>query len=286
MTIEFYKIYCKDSNLGSQTLCNAIKSLIGKSHIYNSTDCCRDLHHLQSLPNGQIAGVFRKLRSDDGIEYGQAGTDGQPLDLAEDEWIFETNHFVYFPQYDIVGYVRNKHANHYTHFRACLTYLLGMRIGMVQLLEHSSVSALLRNKNVFELSYAMPISPLFAYGDGNLWSSKAIQALSESGCDKIDLTIKVDRRKKNGWLSDTLANISNIIGLGATKLTAKTETLEGEELSPIDFLATKILYIDKNFSYTTGEFEHTDIYNKIIHAYLEKLDEIEAVQRAYNMAAN
>ncbi|WP_323842918.1 hypothetical protein [Moraxella sp. Pampa] len=91
---------------------------------------------------------------------------------------------------------------------------------------------------------------------------------------------------KNGWLLDILSNVTNIMGLGATKLEVKAETLEGEELSPIDLLATKILYIDNNFSYTKGKCDHNDVYHKIAHAYIEKLDEIEKVQRAYQMAAN
>lgn len=132
----------------------------------------------------------------------------------------------------------------------------------------------------------MPISPLFAYDDGDLWSNKAIKALSESGGDNIDLTVKIDRRKRHGWLLDILSNVTNIMGLGATKLEVKAETLEGEELSPINLLATKILYTDDNFSYTKNKYEHTDVYKKILHAYIEKLDEIEKVQRAYQMAAN
>lgn len=286
ITIEFYKIYYINNNTGSQTLFNAINSLVGKSHIYDSKDYVRDLHHLQTLPNGRVAGVFRKLRPDNGIKCGEAGTDGRSLGLAANEGLFETNHFIYFSKYDIIGYVRNKNANHYAQFRDCLSSLIEKRIGMVQLLDHSSISALLRDKNVYELSCAIPISPLFAYSDSNLWSSKTIKALSESGCNNIDFTIKVDRRKKNGWLSDALENVSNIMGYGATKLKAKVETLEGEELSIIDFITTKILYIDENFSYTTGEFEHTDIYEKITRAYLEKLDEIETVQGAYNMVTN
>lgn len=286
ITIEFYKIYYKKNDSSLQPLHAAISSLVGNSHIYDSKDYIRDLHYLQNLPNGLVAGVFRKLRPDNGIKCGQAGTDGRPLGLADNEGLFETNHFVYFPQYDIIGYVRNKNANHYAQFRDCLSSLLGSRIGMMQLLENSSISALLKGKNVYELSCAMPISPLVAYNDSNLWSSKTIKALSESGCDIIDFTIKVDRRKKNGWLADTLENVSHIMGYGATKLKAKAETLEGEELSIIDFITTKILYIDENFSYTTDEFEHADIYKKIVHAYLEKLDEIEKVQRAYNMVTN
>ncbi|WP_432481637.1 hypothetical protein [Moraxella sp. ZY200743] len=285
-TIEFYKIYYTDVDGGTPKLCDAMNSLVGQSHIYPAKDYCRDVHHLTSFSSGRVAGVFRKLRPDDGIEYGEAGSDGKPLDLADNEAIFEVNHFMYFPQYDIIGYVRNKQASHYTHFRNCLTYLLGRKIGMIQLLEQSSIAALLNNKNVFELSYAMPISPLFAYDDGDLWSSKAIKALSESGGDQIDLTVKINRRKKHGWLLDILSNVTNIMGLGATKLEVKAETLEGEELSPINLLATKILYIDDNFSYTKNKYEHADVYKKILHAYIEKLDEIEKVQRAYQMAAN
>ena len=85
-----------------------------------------------------------------------------------------------------------------------------------------------------------------------MWSNQALHALSKSGADKVDLTIKIDRRRQNGWLQNSIANISNIIGLGATKLTAKTESPDGNEMTPIDFLANKILYIDRNFSSLLG----------------------------------
>lgn len=264
MVIEFYKTYYVDHDPGVPRLCDAISSLVGESHIYNSTDYCRDLHYLTSLNSDQVAGVFRKLRPDDGIEYGEAGNDGQPLGLADNEGIFKTNHFVYFVKYDIVGYVRNKSANHYSKFRNCLTHVLGRRIDMVQLLSNASISEFLDNKKVFELSYQMPVSPLISYDDSNLWSDQALKALSKSGCDKIDLTIKVERRKNNGWLQETLENISNIIGLGATKAEVKAENLDGEELSVIDFIATKIIYRDSSFSYTKDKLKHEDIYNKIV----------------------
>lgn len=284
-TIEFYKIYHVSPELDTPAIQECLKSLFGQTNIYNDGDLPRDIYNLSILPHECIGGVFRKVRPDDTIEYGQIGSDGTPLSLSDDEGIFETNHFVYFPKYDIIGYVRNKHANHYSQLRACLTSLIGKRIGMVQMLQKSSIEALLHNKNVLEISCSVPVSPLFSY-DGNMWSNQALHALSKSGADKVDLTIKIDRRRQNGWLQNSIANISNIIGLGATKLTAKTESPDGDEMTPIDFLANKILYIDRNFSYTKQKIDHTSMYQKIIDAYVEKLDEIEQAQRAYQMVTH
>lgn len=283
-TVEFYKLYHVNPDDNAPKIQDCVKSLIGKTHIYNNGDLPRDLYNLLELSHGYIGGVFRKVRPDDTIEYGQVGNDGKPLELAENEGIFETNHFVYFPQYDVIGYIRNNHANHYSHLRACLTYLLGRRIGMVQMLQRSSIEALLFNKNVVEITCSLPVSPLIAYGN-DMWSNEVLSALSRSGADSVDLTVKIDRRKKQGWITNSLTNISNIMGLGATKLKAKTEDLDGNEISPIDFLANKILYIDENFSYTKEKLDSHIPYEKIINGYVEKLDEIEQAQRAYQMVA-
>lgn len=282
-TIEFYKVYHVNSRSNAPSMQDCMNSLTGKTHIYNNGDFPRDLYNLLELSHGCIGGVLRKVRPDNTIEYGQVGNDSKPLELEDDEGIFETNHFVYFPEYDIIGYIKNNHANHYSHLRACLTHILGRRIGMVQMLQRSSIEALLFNKNVVEITCSLPVSPLIAY-DNDMWSNQALSALSQSGADKVDLTIKIDRRKKQGWITNSLANISNIIGLGATKLQAKTEDLDGNEMSPIDFLANKIVYIDKSFSYTKSKLDSHILYEKIINAYLEKLDEIEEAQRAYQMA--
>lgn len=281
-TIEFFQIYHLKPNADTPTIYECLKSLIGKTHIYDNRDFCRDLS-LTELPDGVIGGVFRKVRPDDGIEYGQAGEQGKSLELEDDEGIFECNHFVYFPQYDTIAYIRNKHANTHAQLRECLKSILGRRIGMVQLLQKSSIEALLFKKNVVEISCSMPVSPLCTY-DGNTWSNKALSALSQSGADKVDFTVKIDRRKQNGCLANALENITNLAIFGVNKLTAKIEDLDGNEVSIIDLLANKIIHKDQNFTYTKDKRDNQVIFQKILDAYLDKLDEIEEVQRAYQMA--
>lgn len=283
-TIEFFHIYHIKAKPDTPTIYEGLKSLIGKTHVYDDRDFCRDLS-LTKLPNGVIGGIFRKVRPDDGIEYGQAGEQGKSLELADNEGIFESNHFAYFPQYNIIAYIRNRHANTHTQLRECLKTLLSQRIGVVQLLQKSSIETLLFKKNVVEISCSMPVSPLFTY-DSNTWSDKALSALSQSGADTVDFTVRIDRRKQNGWLSNALENITNMAILGANKLTAKTEDLDGNEVSIVDLLANKILYIDQNFTYTKDKRDDQVIFQKILDAYVDKLDEIEEVQRAYQMATH
>lgn len=280
-TIEFFKLYHIKPSTDTPTINECLKSLIGETYVYNDTNFCRDLS-LTKLPNGAIGGIFRKVRPDNGIEYGQAGSQGKSLDLADNEGIFESNHFIYFPQYDTVAYIRNKHANTYAQLRDCLKFLLNRRIGVMQMLQKSSIEALLFKKNVVEISCSMPVSPMFAYGD-DMWSDQTLSALSKSGADMVEFTVKIDRRKQNGWLSNTLENITNMAGLGARKLNAKIEGLDGNEISPIDFLANKILYMDHNFTYTKDKKDTPVIFQKITDAYLSRLDEIEEAQRAYQM---
>lgn len=279
--IEFFKLYHTKPRVDTPTINECLKSLLGKPHIYTDRDFCRDLLLIE-LQNGAIGGVFRKVRPDNGIEYGQAGERGKSLNLADDEGIFECNHFVYFPEHDTVAYIRNKQTNTYTQLRDCLKSLLGIRIGMLQMLQKTSIEALLFKKNVVEISCSMPVSPLCSYDD-DVWSNQALSALSKSGADTVDFTVKIDRRKHNGWLSNTLENITNMVGLGANKVIAKTEDLDGNEISPINFLANKILYTDHNFSYTKDKKDDKAIFQKIADAYMEKLDEIEEAQRAYQM---
>lgn len=282
-TIDFFQIYHNKPKANTPKIQECLTSLIGETHIYNGEDFCRDLSLVQ-LTNGAIGGIFRKVRPDDGIEYGQAGEQGKPLDLADDEGIFESNHFVYFPQYDTIAYIRNRHANTHTQLRECLKTLLNQHIGMVQLLQKSSIEALLFKKNVVEISCTMPVSPLCVY-DSNTWSEKALSALSQSGADTIDFTVKIDRRKHHkGVLCHTLENLTNMAGLGAKKLTAKIKDEDGNELPIINFLANKILYIDQNFAYTKDKKDDKVIFQKILDAYLDKLDEIEEVHRAYQVA--
>lgn len=282
-TIEFFHIYHIKPETDTPTIYEDLKSLVGKTHVYDNRDFCRDLS-LITLQNGAIGGIFRKVRPDDGIEYGQAGEQGKSLDLADDEGIFESNHFAYFPQYNTIAYIRNRHANTHTQLRECLNNLLRQRIGMVHLLQKSSIEALLFKKNVLEISCTMPVSPLCMY-DGNTWSDKALSALSQSGADTVDFTVKIDRRKQNSWqLSNALENITNIASLGARDLTIKTKDLDGDETSIIDLLANKILYIDQNFTYTKDKKDNQAIFQKILDAYSEKLDEIKEVQRTYQLA--
>ncbi|TWV80440.1 DUF6731 family protein [Moraxella sp. VT-16-12] len=281
-TIEFLQLYHIKPNADTPAISTCLESLVGNTHIFNNQDFSRDLALIE-LPNGVIGGLFRKVRPDDGIEYGQAGGQSKPLELADDEGIFESNHFAYFPQYNIIAYIRNRHANTHTQLRECLKSLLGKRIGMTPMLQKSSIEALLFKKNVVEISCSMPVSSLFVY-DGNMWSNQALSALSQSGANTVDFTVKIDRRKQNGWLSNTMENINNMMGLGANKLTAKVKDLDGNEVSPIDFLANKILYIDQNFSYTKDKKDSQAIFQKIIDAYLDKLDEIEEVHRTCYMA--
>lgn len=274
-TIEFYKIV--PLNADENFIPNSFQALVGTNpHFQQEYD--REFCHITLLEHNYIGGIFRKVRTDEQIQIGAIGSDGEYIDFEQGQGKFENNPFVYFPEYDIIGYMRNIHANHYRKFENCLRQAFGRQIQVTPLITRATLTALLQHRHVVKLDCAIPVTPNMAFNSDN-WGERAIESLASSGAHMVKFDVSVNlRRNDHGMIDNAINSIQSILSLGATKVEVKTETNEGN-FEVIDLIADKITHTDNGFNYTRERMTPQQAYNRIIDGYLSKLDEIQQTQR-------
>lgn len=277
-TVEFYKVsFFEEPEPDEQGNTIAIsdcfkKLLIGNHSFQDSYD--RDLYKFQSIDENYICGVFRKVRTGEPIKVGKACTDGWDVAMSDDEGKFETNHLVYIPNKCIVAYIRNHHGNHYKRLEDCLNKAFGVRVELSPLLTKGTLETLLSNKSVTKLQANIPVKPDLIPEYGDNWSTEAIQALSKSGADTVRIETNINlRTKMPGSISNPLLAIRNFLNLGATSAKVEVINIDGEK-DWIDLIADKIEYTFKDYKYSKETLPDKSVYEKIIKAYLDRLDEI------------
>lgn len=276
-TTEFYKLFNHNPTTETPTIASSFQQLLGGNHQFHH-DYDRDFYHLRQLPEGYIGGVFRKVRTDEQIEIGRIGNDGVFVDFDQGQGKFENNPFVYFPQYDVIGYMRNTHANHPSRLEQCLTEAFARTVRLSPLLTQESIQALLQNRHLVKLNCSIPVTPNLI-NNGGQWGANAIQSLARSGADVVEFDVRVDlRRNDRQGLSNAVETIQEVLGMGATKLMAKTEDIDGNH-ELINLIADKIIHTDETFSHVRERATPEYLYSKIVDAYMSKLDDIEQTQR-------
>lgn len=273
--VEFYKVtFLNEDTSNPMSIAdyfNALKPM-GFQDEYD-----RDFFDIKKIQNKYCGGIFRKIRTDEIIETGKVGVAGKQIPYKQGEGKLENNHFVYFSDKDIIGYIRNRHANHFKRLEKCLSEAFSRRVQLSPIITQGSLNTILNNKTVVKMDVSVPINASQISKNGQLWSDEAMRAVAKSGVDILKLEANMDLRAGNhGKLKNAYENIKNFLSVGATRAVVKVQDIDGK-YDTIDLIADKIEYVDKSFSYTKDVKLSSDIYDTIIVGYLDKLDEIEQV---------
>ena len=276
-TVEFYKVtFKKEEPQYPKTLEDYFASIVSKSFGFKD-QYDRDFYDFNLIQAKYYGGVFRKIRTDEIIETGKVGAAAKKISYTKGEGKLETNHLVFFPKYSVNGYIRNVHANHYKRLESCLSEAFSRDIIVSPLITVGSLNQILQNRTVVNIDFSVPISSAQATNNGQLWSDKAMKAVDDSGGDILKMKIGLDLRKsERGMISKASENIVNLLSFNPTRAVVKTQDIDGK-YDLIDLIADKIVYKDETFSYTKEALQASIIYDKIVTAYLGKLDEIEQV---------
>lgn len=276
-TVDFYKVTFKtEEPLNKNSVEDYFKSLLSNSHSFKG-QYDLDFYDFKLVNGDCYGGIFRKIRTDEIIETGRIGAAGKQLNYPKGEGKLETNHLVFFPKYNVIGYVRNVHANHYKRLQSCLCKAFGRDVEVSPLINKESIQNLLQNRQVVQLDISVPISVAMATNNGQSWSDKAMEAVAGTGGNVLKMQLNADLRSKtHGKIANAYENIINFMTNGATRAIVKTEDVDGA-YQIIDLIADKISHTDDTYSYTKEIVTQSYIYEKVITAYMEKLDEIEQV---------
>ena len=276
-TVEFYKVtFKKEEPQNPKTLKDYFASIVSKSFGFKD-QYDRDFYDFNLIQAKYYGGVFRKIRTDEIIETGKVGAAAKKLSYTKGEGKLETNHLVFFPKHSVIGYIRNVHANHYKRLESCLSEAFSRDVIVSPLITIGSLNQILQNRTVVTIDFSVPISSAQATNNGQLWSDKAMKAVNDSGGDVLKMQIGLDLRKsEHGMISKAAENIGNLLSFNPTRAVVKTQDMDGK-YDLIDLIADKIVYKDETYSYTKEALQPSAIYDKVVTAYLGKLDEIEQV---------
>lgn len=276
-TFEFYKVSFFEEDLSiNKSMEDYFSSMLNKPFDFKQ-DYQRDFYDFKKIDNKYYGGLFRKIRTDEIIETAKVGAPGKKLPFTKGEGKLETNHFVYFPEMDVICYVRNIHANHFRRLEQCLSEAFKRRILLSPLVTQGALNSILNNKHVVKLDVSVPITASQLSNNGQLWTDEAMRAASKSGADVLKLQANIDlRAEKRGKIKNAYTNIKNLLSNNATRAVVHLEDLDGK-ISPIDLISDKIIFKDESFTYAKEPNISGIIYDKIVNAYLGKLDEIKRV---------
>lgn len=278
-TVEFYKIYFyekaeNDLEGNAITMIDCFKKLTFKTHTFiDNYD--RDFYKFKEIDNKYIGGIFRKVRTGEPIKVGKTGTDGWDVSMRDDEGKFETNHLVYFPDKNIIAYIRNHHGNYYKRLENCLSDAFSTRVELAPLLTKGSLESILKGREIVKLVTSVPVKPELIPKYDQDWSDETMRALSKSQADVVKIEVDIStRRKTHGVISNGLSAAKNFLSYGATKAKVQVENIDGKT-DWVDLIADKIEYKFKDYKYSKETLPDASIYEKIIKAYLDKKDEID-----------
>lgn len=281
-TVEFYQVnFFEDPEPNAQgdtiTISDCFKTLLTGNHSFqDSYD--RDLYKFQLIDEKYVCGVFRKVRTGEPIKVGKACTDGWDVAMADDEGKFETNHLVYIPNKRIVAYIRNHHGNHYKRLEDCLSQAFGVKVELSPLLTKGTIEALLSNKSVTKLQANIPVRHDLIPEYADNWSYDVMQAARKSNAETVKVETNISLRTQlPGSINNSLQAIRNFLGFGATSAKVQVLNVDGK-VDWIDLIEDKIQYIFTDYKYSKETLPDKSVYEKIITAYLDKLD---AINKAY-----
>lgn len=281
-TVEFYQVnFFEEPESDDQgytlTISDCFKKLLTGNHSFqDSYD--RDLYKFQLIDEKYVCGVFRKVRTGEPIKVGKACTDGWDVAMAEDEGKFETNHLVYIPNKRIVAYIRNHHGNHYKRLEDCLSKAFGVKVELSPLLTKGTIETLLNNKSVTKLQANIPVRHDLIPEYSDNWSYEVMQAARKSNAETVKIETNISlRTQAPGSINSSLQAIRNFLGFGATSAKVQVLNIDGKT-DWIDLIEDKIQYVFTDYKYSKETLPDESVYEKIITAYLDKLD---AINEAY-----
>lgn len=276
-TVEFHKVtFKKEEPQNPRTLEDYFASIVSKTFGFKD-EYDRDFYDFNLVQARYYGGVFRKIRTDEIIETCKVGAAAKKLSYTKGEGKLETNHLVFFPEYSVIGYIRNVHANHYKRLESCLSEAFSRDVIVSPLITAGSLNQILQNRTVVAIDFSVPINSAQATNNGQLWTDKAMKSVADSGGEILKMKICLDLRKSDrGIISNAAENIGNLLSFNPTRAVVKTQDIDGK-YDLIDLIADKIVYKDETYSYTKEALQPSAIYDKVVTAYLGKLDEIEQV---------
>lgn len=277
-TVEFYQVnFFEEPEPNDQgniiTISDCFKKLLVGNHSFqDSYD--RDLYKFRLIDEKYVCGVFRKVRTGEPIKVGKACTDGWDVAMADDEGKFETNHLVYIPNKRIVAYIRNHHGNHYKRLEDCLGKAFGVKVELSPLLTKGTIETLLSNKSVTKLQANIPVRHDLIPEYADNWSYDVMQAAKKSNAETVKVETNISLNTKvPGSINNSLQAIRNFLSFGATSAKVQLLSIDGKT-DWIDLIEDKIQYVFTDYKYSKENLPDKSVYERIIKAYLDRLDEI------------
>lgn len=281
--IDFYQLVLNQEN-DIKSIKDGFEAIISKT-IGNSSkgnDFLREIHKLEKQ-NDNYYGCIRKFRNDDLPRVGALGGEEIDLELEDGQGLIEQNGFIFYPQYSVLAYHYNQHANHITRFTDVLSKLFNAKIEAIPLIASDTFKRLMKTGTTLVALEAKIPAPKSSelLPDCDNFTQDALRLIGKSDADFLTINLSIDRRHNGGMkrLTNRLKNsIKDINQLDPQKLTAMID--EGGIVSPIDLIADRIKktrqiethgrYIDRAILYETIQNAFNDVSEEIENYF--KLD--------------
>ncbi|MCP1106709.1 hypothetical protein M6G53_15100 [Serratia nevei] len=277
--IEFYQLSFKPSaRLAS--LSAAFQSVVDGTSPSSSDreGYTREIWGLKKREDGTFVGELRKFRNSNIPDKGAPGRHSSPIPLEEDEGIIERNFFVFYPQYNIVGWHRNFMACGINRFSLFLATIFDCRVKAAPLLEKEAVARLMRGDirmKKIQLTIPRPRNPDL-YPDTD-FSQKTLELLGDAGADTMQIVMGINTRRgdSDGKLRQSVKfAMQELVEFGAKKAVIEVFDADGV-LHPVDLIADRIVSTQSVVTDTSFPPAGT-MYRLIDTAYAENWESINA----------
>lgn len=182
--------------------------------------------------------VFGRCRYGETPEQGADDGSEEDVQLKPGHGLVEKNHFLFFPETNLVVYQRNQSGSHYSKFQRYIQQVTGANdVSLEPILTSDSYERLLKpgvQAKRVDISFQQPKDPsLYAQA----WTKDAIQLVNSVGGRTARITIGVGRTQTN-----LLGQIKDATVLLARAGLAKVARVKIEEQNePIDLIADRVV---------------------------------------------
>lgn len=218
-------------------------------------------------------GIFGRCRYNETPVQGTVDGKEEDVEIKPGHGLVEKNHFLFFPNRNLLVYQRNSGGSHYSKMRSFLelaTEIQGVTLEPI-LTKDSYAKLLSSNADVrrIDLSFQKPKDPSLY---SNAWTREAMQLMRSAGSVSSRVTLSVGR--EGGSLSRDLKNAVVTLAKGGLASVARVK-LEGE-LEPIDLIGDRVIEnatvpLEKN-----GRPAADEIYAALDRAKSKKQQDIDA----------
>lgn len=199
--------------------------------------------HARRRPQS-FAGQFRKFRTADLPEVGEAGGAAEELDLEEGQGLVERNFFVYYPDRRLIGWHTNGHASSPRQFARFLSEVLGTKVSVDPILQPDAVRRLMSggiDATEILFTVARPRNPDHYPNDD--FSRSAVNLMGAVDADSMHLKLRVDARRADtaGKLGARAKRLLRDVYQAMDVTTARAKVIEDGIEYPVDLIADRVV---------------------------------------------